>query len=179
MSAASSFIFVLMIWSEPCSFICLNQHQLWSLPIFEDPKSVKSSAIFELIINFQTVVGLTEDGRDKLDGSFPLCASFFDDDIIRLSRSQAERRFRLGCFCLRFIEETVSHRCAQVNKSDLALASICLSSLLCDSSLHTLKTLDRLIRAVELLLLMNMNLRCRVQRSRKPRRVCSHSGNIT
>jgi hypothetical protein len=137
-----------VLWPEPCRFLHYNQHQLWCLPVLEDPTALNSAAIFELIITFQSIIGISEDGQDIIDGKFTSFTSPADIDMTQLNHSQAERRFRLVCFCLRFIEESISNKCEQVQKPHLAIASLCLASLLCGTSLSTLrksgpKSIDR------------------------------------
>jgi len=123
-----------LFWPEPCRFMHFNQHQLWSLPVFEDPTTLKSAAVFELIITFQTVIGISDEGQDKINGRFSNYSSCFGTDLDRIKRSQAERNFRLVCYCLRFIEESIIHNCEHIHKYYLATASFCLSSLLNGSS---------------------------------------------
>ena len=117
------------------SFLYSKQAQVWSLPVFRNPATIKTSSIFELASILIQSAGLSE-GTDCI-----LSGGLFDDErngtvneftgfINPEALKQNKRRFRLSCFCIQFIRLTICQRKIEVLRRILPFVSACSVSLI-------------------------------------------------
>lgn len=123
-------------------FVYANQYQLWSLPIFKNVNSLNLPVLFELVSVVITNVGLSDEGLDYIDGNYSDFTEMFGDFtgiVDGLSEQtvvavEKGRRYKLLCFCLRYMKANAGEDVRANMRQRLASASACLLKLIGDNS---------------------------------------------
>ena len=115
-------------------FICREQGQLWSLPVFEDAPSLLSCAPFELITNAICLIGFCDTGDAT--------AFVPSADAIQMTTSVKDKRYFVD-FCLRFVELAMQNsKVSSIRQSFLPYAATCLAALIRDGEMLSRSTLN-------------------------------------